>query len=130
MFFHELRHETRQVVRVGVLLAKQKRFADPLSPIYGAQLSWYYWRYIVKANGAVVDIVNRNWNDIPSCAGLYYLTFTVWDTNKLGPLVLYIHDAISLGKPILMHFEVINKNVYDSKYGNELLKVETEPQGE
>lgn len=130
MFSQQLRYETKQVVRVGVLLAKQRKLTDPLVPVNGAQLSWYYWRYIVKANGHVVDIVNRAWSDIPSCAGLYYLTFTVGNTNKLGPLVLYIHDTELLNEPILMHFEVINKNVYDAKYGSALLKVETEPQGE
>lgn len=130
MFSHELRHETEQTVRVGVLLTKQTKLTDPLDPVYGAQLSWYFWRYVVKADGVIVDIVNRAWSDIPSCAGLYYLTFTVPDTDKLGPLVLYIYDAESLGKPILMYFEVIKKNVYDAKYGDALLKVETEPQGE
>lgn len=130
MFSHELRHETEQTVRVGVLLTKQTKLTDPLDPIYGAQLSWYYWRYVVKADGVIVDIVNHTWSDIPSCAGLYYLTFTVSDTNKLGPLVLYINDAYTLGKPILMYFEVVKKNVYDAKYGGALLKVETEPQGE
>lgn len=126
----KLRHETEQIVRVGVLLTKQTKLTDSLDPIYGAELSWYWWRYIVKADGTVVDIVNHSWNDIPQCAGLYYLTFTVLDTNKLGTLVLYIYDAESLGRPVLMYFEVIDKNVYDSKYGNKLLKVETESQGE
>lgn len=130
MFSYELRHETEQTVRVGVLLTKQSKLTDSLNPVYGAQLNWYYWRYVVKADGVVVDIVNHVWSDIPSCAGLYYLTFTMSDTNELGPLVLYIYDAESLGKPILMHFEVIDKNVYDSKYKNKLLKVESEPQGE
>ena len=128
MFTHQLRHETEQKVRVGVLLTKQNKLTDPLNPVYGASLNWYFWRYLVKADETIVDIVNHIWNDIPSCAGLYYLTLTVTDTNKLGPLVLYIFDAESLGTPILMHFEVIRKNLYDSKYGIELLKVEPEAQ--
>jgi hypothetical protein len=130
MFTYQLRYNTKQVVRVGVFLAKQRKLTDPLTPIVGAQLSQFYWRYVVKANGGVVDVVNRLWKDIPSCSGLYYLTLTAWNTNQLGPLVLYIHDQDLLNEPILMHFEVIDKNVYDSKYGNELLKVETEPRGE
>lgn len=130
MFSYELRHETEQIVRVGVLLTKQSKLTDPLDPIYGAKLSWYYWKYIIKSDNTVVDIVSRAWSDIPSCEGLYYLTLTSMDTNKLGSLVLYIYDASSLGKPIFMNFEVIKKNVYDAKYGDALLKVETEPQGE
>lgn len=128
MFTYQLRHETEQKIRVGVLLTKQVKLTDPLNPVYGALLSWYYWRYLVKADETSVDIVNHNWSDIPNCAGLYYLTLTAEDTNKLGPLVLYIYDAGSLGSPILMYFEVIDKNVYDAKYGIELLKVEPEAQ--
>lgn len=128
MFTYQLRHETEQKIRVGVLLTKQVKLTDPLDPIYGALLSWYYWRYLVKADETIVDVVNHTWSDIPSCAGMYYLTLTAVDTNKLGSLVLYIYDAGSLGKPILMHFEVIDKNVYDAKYGVELLKVESEAQ--
>lgn len=112
----ELRHNTQQVLRVGVLLTKQTKLTDPLNPIYGALLSWYFWRYIVKANGVVLDILTRTWADIPNCAGCYFLSLTTTDTNVLGPLVLYIYDAGSMGKPIFMEFNVINKNSYDSKY--------------
>lgn len=126
MFVQELRHETEQTVRVGVLLKKTKN--NPLEPIYGALLNWFYWRYLVKADEALVDIVNHEWSDIPCCEGLYYLTFTVLDTSIKGPLTLYIHDDNVLGKPILMHFMVIDKNTYDSKYGNNLLKTEPEAQ--
>lgn len=130
MFSQELRHETEQIVRVGVFLTKQVKLTDSLDPVSGAQLSWYYWRYIVKADGTVVDILSHTWSDIPSCAGLYYLTLLLTDTDKLGSLILYVYDATSLGKPILINFEVIKKNVYDARYGSALLKVESEPQGE
>lgn len=112
----ELRHNTEQTIRVGVLLTKQSKLTDPLDPIYGALLSWYWWRYIVRADGTVWDILTRTWVDIPSCEGCYFLTLTIADTSSLGPLILYIYDASSLGKPIFMEFEVINQNTYDSKY--------------
>lgn len=105
----ELRHNTEQIIRVGVLLTKQTKLTDPLNPIYGAQLSWYYWRYLIKADGVVIDIVNHTWSDIPNCAGCYFLTLTAGDVNKLGPLVLYIYDASSLGKPIFINFEIVAK---------------------
>lgn len=120
----ELRQNTQQILRVGVLLTKQIKVTDPLNPIYGALLSWYYWRYIVKANGTVQDIIIRTWTDIPNCAGCYFLTVTVADTSILGPLILYIYDAGSLGKPIFMEFEVISQNMWDSKYGTKFLTVE------
>jgi len=102
---------------------------DPLDPVYGALLSWYYWRYIVKADGTVQDIVTRTWADIPNCAGCYFLTLTISDTSALGPLLLYIYDSVSLGKPIFMEFEVINKNSYDSRYNvNDALVVYSESQ--
>lgn len=123
----ELRQSTQQVVRVGVLLTKQLKLTDPLNPIYGAVLSWYYWKYLIKSDGTVINIGTRSWSDIPNCAGCYFLTLTITDTDKLGPLVLYIYDAVSLGKPIYMEFSVIDKNVYDSKYGNSLMKVLPEP---
>ena len=125
MSIQQLRHGTEQTVRVGVLLEPNQ-----IDPVWDAELNWFWWRYLVKADGTVIDIVNHTWSMISSCAGVYFLTFTAADTNKLGALTLYIHDAVSLGKPILMYFEVIDKNVYDAKYGNALLKVETEPQGE
>lgn len=121
----ELRHNTQQVLRVGVLLTKQLKLTDPLDPIYGALLSWYYWRYIVKANGDVLDILTHTWADIPNCAGCYFLTLTATDTNTLGPLILYIYDAGSLGKPIFMGCEVVSQNYYDAKYGE--LKLAVEP---
>ena len=105
----ELRHNTEQIIRVGVLLTKQTKLTDPLDPIYGALLSWYYWRYWIKADGTVIDIINHAWSDIPNCAGCYFLTLTAEDTNKLGPATLYIYDAGSLGKPIFMNFEIVAK---------------------
>jgi len=120
----ELRHNTQQNIRVGVLLTKQIKLTDPLDPVSGAQLSWYFWRYLIKPDGAVQDILTRTWNDILNCAGCYFLTVTVADTNLLGPLILYIYDAGSLGKPIFMEFEVVSQNVWDSKYNSTLLKTE------
>jgi len=123
----ELRHNTEQTIKVGVLLAKSHKFEDPVNPVYGAQLSWYYWRYLVKADGTIVDIVNHTWSDIPNCAGCYFLTLTASDCDKLGSLILYLYDATSLGVPIFMEFNVINKNSYDSKYNvDDLLVVESQ----
>ena len=125
----DLRQGTEQIIRVGVLLTKQTKMTDPLNPIYGALLSWYFWRYIIKANGIVQDIVTRTWADISNCAGCYFLTLTAIDTEYLGSLILYIYDASSLGKPIFMEFEVINRNSYDAKYNiNDLPVVYSESQ--
>ncbi len=120
----ELRQGTQQVVRVGVLIAKQGKLTDPLVPVIGAQLGWYFWRYIVIPDGTVIDIVNYAWSDIPNCAGCYYLTLSAIDTAYLGPLTLYLFDGSSLDKPIFETFEVIDRNVWDSKYGGSLMKVE------
>jgi len=123
----ELRHNTEQIIKVGVLLTKQLKMTDPLDPIYGAQLSWYYWRYLIKSDGTTVDILNHTWSDIPNCAGCYFLTVTETDTNQLGSLIVYIYDAASLGKPIFMEFEVISQNVWDSKYSaNDFLITESQ----
>lgn len=124
----ELRHNTQQVLRVGVLLTKQIKLTDSLDPIYGSLLEWYYWRYIVKADGTTQDILTRTWTDIPNCAGCYFLTLTATDTNCLGPLVLYIYDAGSLGKPIFMEFEVISQNTWACKYGDGLSCIESQAQ--
>ena len=102
----ELQQGIEQKIRVGVLLAKPAKFSDPANPVYGASLSWYYWRYIVKADETIIDILTHTWSDIPNCAGCYFLTLTASDTEKLGPLTLYIYDAASLGKPIFLQFEV------------------------
>lgn len=123
----ELRQNTQQVVRVGVLLTKQTKMTDPLNPISGAELSWYYWRYLVKPDGAIIDIVGRSWIDIPNCAGCYYLGLSKMDTDLPGHLTLYIFDACSLGRPIFQTFHILNQNEYDSKYGDTLLKVLPEP---
>lgn len=105
----ELRQGVEQIVRVGVLLAKTHKFEDPANPVYGAQLSWYYWRYLIKADGTVIDVVSRVWSDVSCCAGCYNLTLTASDTDVLGPLTLYIYDAASLGRPVFMHFNVTNR---------------------
>jgi hypothetical protein len=124
----ELRHNTEQVIRVGVLVTKQSKMTDPLNPVYGALLSWYYWRYIVKADGSVQDILTRTWVDITNCAGCYFLTLTISDTSILGPLILYIYDAGSLGKPIFMEFEVVSQVFWDAKYNNDCLSIECQAQ--
>jgi hypothetical protein len=124
----ELRHNTQQTIRVGVLLAKTHKFEDPMNPVYGALLEWYYWRYLIKPDGTVVDILNHTWSDIPNCAGCYFLTLTIQDTSLLGSLGLYLYDAASLGRPIFMNFNVIDKNVWDAKYGGSLLQVESHAQ--
>ena len=120
----ELRQNTQQIVRVGVLLTKQVKLTDPLNPVYGAQLSWYYWRYLVKPDGTIIDLSTRSWMDIPNCAGCYYLTLLPSDTDQLGHLTVYIFDSVSLGKPIFETFYVINSNEWNAKYDTKLLEVE------
>jgi len=114
----ELRQNTEQTVRIGVLLTKQSKLTDPLNPVYGAQLNWYYWRYLVKPDGTIIDLVTRSWIDIPGCTGCYYLTMLPSDTDQLGHLTVYIFDANSLGRPIFETLYVINSNEWDSKYDN------------
>lgn len=126
MFVQELRYETEQTIVVGSLFEKRRRFSDSLTPIVGGQLSWYYWKYLIKSNGVVININNHSWSDIPDCNGCYFLTLTEQDTNKKGNLSLYIHDA-DFEMPIFLNFLVIDENVFDAKYGNTLLKVETDP---
>lgn len=122
----ELRHNTEQIVRVGVLLSSSKDY--PIAPILGAELDWFWWRYLVKADGTVVDILNHVWSDIPNCDGLYFLTLTAPDTDKLGQLILYIHDESTLGKPIFMEFEVVSQCFWDAKYNNDCLVIESQAQ--
>lgn len=124
----ELRHNTEQKIRVGVLLTKQTKLTDPLNPIFGATLDWFWWRYIVKADETVQNIVMRNWADIPDCAGCYFLTLTVDDTSVLGPLTLYLYDSSSLGRPIFMQFRVVSQMFWDAKYNNDVLSIESQPQ--
>jgi len=124
----ELRHETEQTTCIGVFLEKTDRGCQRI-PYAGLQLDWCYWRYLIKADGTVVDIINRIWSDIPNCAGLYFLTLLSSDVDQKGPLSIYIHDDSFLGKPVMKQFMVVDENMYDAKYGdNALLKVETEPQ--
>lgn len=114
----ELRQGTQQTIRVGVL-------QENGVPVFEALLDWYWWKYLIKPDGTVVNIVNHGWQDIPGCDGVYYLTLTNLDTNILGHLTILINDGTSLDNPILVDCMVIRKNVYDSKYGSSLLKVTT-----
>lgn len=116
----DLRHNTQQTVCVGVLIAHN----SDVIPIEYASLSWYWWHYIIKADKSVVNIAGRTWSMVPSCDGVYFLTLTATDTDKLGPLKLYINDEFGLGKPIYLDFNVISKNLYDAKYSQNLLAVE------
>jgi len=120
----ELRQGTEQTIRVGVLLTKQSKLTDPLNPVYGAQLDWYYWRYLVKPDGTVIDLIGHPWIDIPNCAGCYYLTLSASDTDQLGHLTTYIYDAENLGRPVFQTFYITNQNNWDSKYDSKLLVVE------
>lgn len=122
----ELRHETEQTIVVGLFLEKKSR-GYPINPYSGMSLDWCWWRYLIKSNGTVVDISSRAWEDVPNCDGMYFLTLLSSDVNRKGFLTVYIHDASFLGKPVVQYFQVVDKNVYDSKYGDELLKVSPEP---
>lgn len=119
---YTLRHATEQIITVGVLFGPN-RCECPTELIMGAKLRGY----IIKPDGVVVSVLNHTWRGVPNCDGVYYLTLTEQDTNIKGVLSLYIHDGVSLGKPIFMQFEVIDKYVYDSKFTNNLLKVLPEP---
>ena len=121
----ELRYSTAQNLSVGVIQAKKARFNDPNSPVVGALLSWYYWHYLRKADGSVVNIISRSWSNIPNCAGCYQLGLTASDTDVLGPLTVYIFDSVSMQDPILVTAEVVTRNYYDSKCGTSKLSVET-----
>ena len=115
MFYQELRHETEQTIRVGVILEVGK---IPNVPILGAHLDWFYWRYLIKPDGTVVDIaLNHAWADVPSCDGVYFLVLNCSDMDQKGVLTLYINDSSFLFHPIYLQFLVIDKNIYDSKYG-------------
>lgn len=122
----ELRYNTEQVVRVGVLIAKRSGLADPWSPVLDAQLSWYYWKYLIKSDETIVNIGGFGWRNIPSCAGCYFLTIPATVCDKLGSLTLYIFDSTSLEYAIFMKFNVVTQNEWDSKYGSKLLSVEQE----
>lgn len=122
----ELRYETQQSILVGLFLEKLK-YEYPRKPYSGLQLSWCWWRHLIKANGQIVDIVNRNWVGAGSCTGFYWLTLLVEDTNQKGRLTVYIHDENFIGIPVVQHFMIIDRNVYDSKYGSKLLEI-TKPE--
>ncbi len=124
--FSELRQGTQQIIPVGVVLKKQTRLTDPLTPVTGALLNWYFWKYIIKSDGSTVNIGSRIWMGITNCAGCYHLTLTNTDTDCLGNLTLYIYDT-TLNNPIFMNFLIIKQNVFDSKYGDKFLKVESDP---
>jgi len=123
----ELKYATSQTIIVGVFLEKKSK-EYPTDPYSGLVLDWCYWRYLIKADGTVVDIGNRIWSEVSNCSGLYYLTLMASDVDIRGPLIIYIHDAEFLGKPVKLDYMVVNKNVYDSKYGVDLLKTEPEAQ--
>lgn len=110
-----------------MLLGRRLKLTDPWNPVFGAQLNWYYWKYLIKSDGTVVDIATFVWQDIPGCAGCYFLTFPMMSCDKLGSLVLYIFDSTGLENPIFMEFSVMTQNEWDSKYGDKLLRVEQDP---
>lgn len=120
-----MRYNTAQYIPVGAIQAKKSRINDPNSPVVGAQLSWYYWHYLRKADGSVVDIVSRLWYNVPNCAGCYQLGLATSDVNVLGPLMVYIFDANAMQDPVFVTAEVVTQNYYDSKYGTAKLSVET-----
>jgi len=124
----ELRYNTEQIVRVGVFIEDLEYIGQPLYPVYGVNLTWYSWHYAVKADGTIVELCNHTWENIPNCSGCYYLTLTASDTDQLGPLILYFYD-VSLKDPIFMEFSVINPNVWDSKYGDNLMSVDFAQKG-
>jgi hypothetical protein len=125
VFSQELRYNTSQIIIVGVVLTD-----SPSSPpLVGKTIESFRCRYLIKADGTIVDILDRMWEDVPFCDGLYRLGLARVDIDQKGPLTLYMYDS-DIDKPIYMQFLVIGQNEYDSKYGNNnvVLKVETEPQ--
>ena len=127
MFSQELRYKTEQIVTVGVLL-KRKRYGYPNVPFADVDIRKFRWGYVEKADGSFSNILSRSWEPIPHCAGVYHLSLSQADTNQRGALTFYLHDDRILGKPIFMQFAVISKNMFDMKYKNTALKVQSGPQ--
>lgn len=120
----ELRYNTEQTVKVGVIFHRRGRSTDPLIPAYGIKIGDFISRHAIKSDGTVVDLLGRVWSDIAACMGCYSLTFTVSDCNKLGSLVLYLFNGVETEFPIFTEFTVISQNVWDSKYNSKFLRVE------
>lgn len=108
------------------MLLEQQARGYPVTPVTGATLDWYWWRYLIKADGTVVDLLGHTWNDVPSCDGVYFLTLTAADLDQRGLLEVYIHDAVSLGRPILQRFWVVDKNAWDARYAEKLAAVDSQ----
>lgn len=119
----KLRQSTERIVIVGPAL----RFVEgnPPYPILSLPLSSCYYKKLVKANGQTVDLYAHTWNPITMTGGLHKLTLTSSDTDTLGSLTLIIYDtAIPMAKPIFHQFDVVAQNVFDSNYGDKLLRIE------
>lgn len=54
--------------------------------------------------------------------GIYYAVLDATDTNTVGPLVLFVHVSGAL--PARLECEVLPENVYDARYGSDLLQVD------
>lgn len=117
----ELRHNTEQIISVGVLFK-----GNPHKPVSGIILNDFQWTYLIKADKTSHNIEENTWVDVPNCDGVYFLTLTILDVDQLGPLVVYIMDEVGVRYPIFMEFNVINQSEYDSKYTDSLLRVVSE----
>lgn len=69
------------------------------------------------------SLANKNSGGATHMAGgIYYCTLDATDTATLGALVLFISVAGAL--PIKVECEVVSANVYDARYGADLLQVD------
>jgi hypothetical protein len=118
----ELRYNTAQTIVLGPFLEQQSR-GYPINPYGSLQISWCYWRYLIKADGSVVDLGTRNWSGVPSCTGLYFIELLASDVDVLGATKIYVHDSSFIGKPVYVNSVVVKQNYYDSKYGDDNLRV-------
>ena len=124
----ELRQNTSRNITVGPILTKITRLSDPLVPIPGALLSQCTMARLIRFDGTSVNVGFRTWYAVPDCAGFYTLPLASSDVNTLGSLYLYVYNQSVWERPVVMEYEVISQNVWDSKYSSRLLRVELEAQ--
>lgn len=112
----ELRQATAgQVVPIGPFLDSSDGDTEEVGlTIANTDIKIWKWGATTLANknsGGATHIAN----------GTYYATFDATDTDTLGPGKIIVHVAGALA--VVVHFCVVPANVWDSKFGTDLLDV-------
>lgn len=113
----ELRHNTINIVRVGVVVN-----STGVTPVTNLTVDGADEAELLKWGTTGTQAISGTLTAIANCDGWYLLTFSAAECDTKGPFTLVIQDD-NVCLPIYRDFMIVDAHYYDAKYSTTLMTV-------